>query len=128
MNAHQVHILIVIISTGLCVLLGYVLGTHAKGTTLRGSPLGVWIGGAISAFISGLADAGPSGAVAGGAFTFVDGTAHADLQPGHLLVELIHVAVVPVTAGVMEIKPYIKANPFPNLFSTGRQPSTPSTA
>lgn len=121
---HAIFFAISIVGTVVSLFLGFCWG-KSRGSHLEGSPFGIWLGGAMSAFIGGFVEAAPIGSSGGVMLAASDGQVHADLKVVHLLIEAAHVLAIPALAGLAEIRTYIKANPFPNVFLPGGPPSIP---
>jgi hypothetical protein len=95
------------------------------------SPLRIWLGGALSAFIDGFIDGCPVGAPAGAGIAAADGKFPTDLGTPGLLIALGHVLLVPVVTGIADVRAWKKDHSFPNIFAPAPapalNPSTPPT-
>ena len=84
---------------------------------LKSARLRVWLGGALSAFISGFIEGAPAGSTGGGLVAAADGQVFADFRGRHLLIEFAHLVAVPFLTGLADVRTFQKSNPFPNLFA-----------
>jgi hypothetical protein len=115
-TTHPGFLLVAVLAfCALCVFLGFIWGKR-RGTNLDGSPLGVWIGGAMSAFIGGFVEGAPIGSTAGGGLAGISGKLHADLTGRHLAIEAMFILAAPCLAGLADLRNFVKANSFPNIF------------
>jgi hypothetical protein len=81
------------------------------------SPLRIWIGGALAAFVTGFIEGAPAGSTGGAAIATFDGQVFADLGTRHILIELAHLVAIPVLTGIADVRGYLKTAPFPNIFA-----------
>lgn len=95
---------------------------------MNNSPLRVWVGGALAAFVDGFIDGFPVGGPAGAGIAFVDGQAPTTFTADrHWLITAAHVLAVPFFTGVSDVRAWKKDNPFPNIFAPKLQPETKVT-
>lgn len=80
------------------------------------TPVKMWLGGILSAFVAGFIEGCPIGSPVGGGVGLADGQFHADLGGKHLLIELAHIFAVPFFTGLSDVRTFTKANPPPNIF------------
>lgn len=111
---HAIYLALSIMGSILCVFLGFCWGKGKSGLT--GTPLGVWCGGGLSAFIGGFIEGMPIGSSTGAGLAAFTGKIHADLTLRHLAVEALFLLAAPCGAGLADIRNFIKANVFPNVF------------
>ena len=112
---HAIVLVLALVACGLCMFFGFCWG-KSRGTHLDGSPLGIWIGGAASAFIGGFWEGAPRSAVRWvGGIAIADHQAFASLGLMHIMILAAHVLAVPVVTGLSDIRTlHVKeASPFP---------------
>lgn len=119
---HTIAFVLTILGAAFSLFVGFVWG-KSKGHALEGSRFGIWLGGAMSAFIGGFLEATPIGSTSGAGLAAATGHVHADLTLKHLCIEVLFLISTPFLAGVAEIRTYIKTNPFPNVFLPDAPPS-----
>ncbi len=86
------------------------------------SPLRIWLGGALAAFIDGFIDGCPIGGPAGAGIAFADGKLPTDLQWPHIAVAAAHVIAIPIGTGLADVRAWKKDSPFPNIFASNPEP------
>ena len=86
------------------------------------SPLRIWIGGALAAFVDGFIDGFPIGASGGAGIAVADGKFAQDLNLGHLAITAAHILAIPVCTGVSDVRSWKKDKPFPNIFAATPEP------
>lgn len=127
MSHHIIALIVAVLVAAFLVFLGFVWG-KSKGHSFTGSTVGVWFGGAMSAFIGGFVEAAPIGSTSGGIMAGASGHIHADLTYKHLMLEALFVLAVPFGAGIAEIRTFVKSQPFPNVFLPDSPPSIQPSA
>jgi hypothetical protein len=114
----KIHIVATIVSVVFVLsftFLGFCWG-RSRARSINGSPFGVWLGGALSAFVGGFVEGAPIGSTTGGGLAGLTGELHADLTLRHLAIEALFVLAAPCLTGLADVRNFIKANAFPNVF------------
>ena len=81
------------------------------------SPLRIWLGGALAAFIDGFIEGLPIGGTGGAGIAFVDGKFATRLNWFEVAVTVGHIVAIPLGTGLADVRAFKKDHPFPNIFA-----------